>query len=149
MATLGRFGLVAAMTLAVLAAMALPTEACGCVAVVAPPGQQTRPPSFEREVAIFSAHVVEQSLLKGTVTFDVIQAWKGELTYLTTMPILSGSNCEFSFEVGTTYLIFGLGDSIVTMRAKKCTRTAPLEDAGAALEMLKAVGYRPRQPQLR
>ena len=85
MATLGRFGLVAAMTLAVLTAMPRPAQACACAPVVALPGQQTRPPSFDREVAIFSAMVVEASLLKGTVTLDVLQVWKGELTYLTTM----------------------------------------------------------------
>lgn len=60
-----------------------------------------------------------------------------------------GATANFSYEVGTTYLIFGLGDSVATMRAEKCTLTAPLADAGEALEMLKAAGYHPRQPQLR
>jgi hypothetical protein len=144
---LSRFGLAAALTLAVVAAMPLPAQACGCVPVVALPGQQTRPPSFDREVAIFSATVVEKSLLKATVTVLVEQVWKGELTYLTTMPILNWNNCEFSFEVGKTYLIFGLGDSIATMRAEKCTLTAPLDEAGEALELLKTAGYSPRLPR--
>jgi hypothetical protein len=73
----------------------------------------------------------------------VRQVWKGELSYLTTMPILNWNNCEFWFEVGKAYLIFGRGDSIATMRAEKCTLTGPLADADKALEMLKAAGYVP------
>ena len=144
-----RLGLAAVLAAVILAAMPTPAQACACSPIVSVPGQQARPVAFDREVAIFSGTVVEQSILKQTVTLEVLQVWKGELPYLTTIPILNWNNCEFWFEVGKTYLIFGLGDSIATMRAEKCTLTAPLEDAGGALEMLKAAGYRPRQPQMR
>ena len=146
-----RLGAIIVLAVIVLALPA-PAQACGCSPVVAVPGQ-SRPISFDREVAIFSATVVEQSLLKGTVTLDVLQVWKGELTYLTTMQTIgfdgSATSCDWVFELGKTYLIFGYGDSIATMRAQKCTLTAPLEEAGEALAMLKTAGYRPRQPQLR
>ena len=108
-----RLGAIIVLVVIVLALPA-PAQACGCSPVVAVPGQ-SRPISFDREVAIFSATVVEQSLLKGTVTLDVLQVWKGELTYLTTMQTIgfdgSATSCDWVFELGKTYLIFGYGDN--------------------------------------
>ena len=141
--------MVAALATVVVVAMPIPVHACACAPVVAVPEQPPRPVSFDREVAIFSAIVVEMSFLKETVTLDVLKVWKGELTYLTTMRILSGDNCEWTFEMGKAYLIFGVGDSIATMRAYKCTLTAGLEDANETIKLLEEAGYRPRQPQLR
>jgi hypothetical protein len=82
----------------------------------------------------------------GPVTLDVLQVWKGELTQQITMLIgwfggTGASTTDWLFELGQTYLIFGLGDSIETMRAEKCTLTALLEDADKTLELLKAEGY--------
>ena len=152
MTPFGRLGIVAALV-ALVIAMPIPAQACGCAPVVAVPGQQTRPVSFDREVAIFSATVVEPSLLKGTVTLLVEQVWKGNLTEQITMRTIGFdgqmSTCDWKFDLGETYLVFGLGDSIATMRAEKCTLTAHLKDAGEALDMLKAAGYAPRRPQIR
>ena len=147
MTPLGRLGFVGALAVIVVVALPVPALACGCAPVVAVPGQPSRPVSFDHEVAIFSAIVVEQSLLKATVTLEVHEIWKGELPELMTMRIAGGSTCEWWFEVGKAYLIFGLGDSIWTMRAEKCTLTARLEDAGEALELLKTAGYSPRRPK--
>lgn len=147
----GRLGLAAALAVIVVVAMPVPALACACAPIVEVPGR-SRPVSFDGEVAIFSATVVEQSLLKGTVTLLVEQVWKGNLTEQITMRTIgfegSMTTCDWLFEMGKTYLIFGLGDSIETMRAEKCTFTAPLVDAGRALELLKTAGYSPRLPRI-
>lgn len=135
MTPLDRLGLVAVLAAVVIAAMPIPTQAYSCAPVGDVPGY---PSQFDRAVAIFPATVVEQSIPQGTVILDVLQVWKSDLTQRMTMRILEAApfvtTSDWLFDVGKTYLIVGYGDSIATMRAEKCTRTAPLEDAGEALE---------------
>ena len=86
--------MVVALTLALLAAMPIPAQACVCAPRAAVPPQQAHPVSFDADVAIFSETVVERSLLKRTITLNVRQVWKGELTYLITMRISVGMNAS-------------------------------------------------------
>ena len=58
-------------------------------------GTTSSPRVIDDEVAIFSAIVVEQSLLKATVTLEIHEIWKGELPELMTMCIAGGSTCEW------------------------------------------------------
>ena len=154
MTPLRRIGLLAALVLVEIA-VPVPASACGCVPIVVPSWQiESERLSLEREFAVFSGKVVTISP-RGAVTLEVVQVWKGDIP----QRIIFGGDgssesaisvtfttCDWIFEVGETYLVFGYGESIQSMRAEKCTRTAPLADAAQTLLLLEASGHSPRPP---
>lgn len=110
--------------------------ACSCIMPATP--QE----SLQDSPAVFMGTVVdiyEPTLLDSTasenvrVTFNVSKAWKGiETKEVTVRTAYSSASCGYEFEEGKDYIVYTYGASDY-LRVSLCSRTAPLESAGADL----------------
>jgi uncharacterized OB-fold protein len=123
--------------------------ACSCAA----------PPSVEdelsRKTAIFSGTVtkvikpdngiIDSSIDRVEVTFDVENVWKGELTKQAKVYTAIGSeSCGYvQFKEGGRYLVSAYGTP-ERLETGMCELTKPIDEAGDALEQLGA-GYEPAE----
>lgn len=127
-------GMVLALTSVCLAFAVSRVEACSCVTGVVP---QTYPEhvrqQFGEAYAVFSAEAV--AVGRDSVTFRLIDVWKGELPRELSMeaapdpdiyPDASSSSCDYLFRAGRRYLIFAYGASVATMKTRSCTPTGQL-----------------------
>jgi hypothetical protein len=63
--------------------------------------------------------------------------------------LMRSSSCDVTFELGETYLVFAYGKTLETMKARACSFTGQIHDAGL-LELLDGVSpRRPPSPSVR
>ena len=103
----------------------------------------------DESVAVFAGKVI--ALDTFTVTFEVDRVWKGavpkKLTFQTGAKDLDNgevmvSSCDFSFEVGSSYVVFGAGASLAHLRATQCTLTMLLKTADDTIKRLDLLAER-------
>jgi hypothetical protein len=127
-------------------------EACVCVPreMTSEEDRQELEEQVKKAVAVFAGEVAQ--LDEMTVHFKVDAVWKGELGERVVMPINAGkgpdgtiaySSCDYDFQVGRKYVVFAYGESIGTMRAYSCTRTAELAHVAKTVDLLDRIGRRP------
>jgi hypothetical protein len=108
--------------------------ACSC----RPPG--TPAEELNQSDAVFLGRVVEVNAGSGdstTVTFDVSNVWKGQITR-TSILVTPGSSasCGFTFEQGKDYVVYGRMNE-GSLNTNLCSRTRL---AGEATEDIAALG---------
>ncbi len=136
-------------------------EACSCV--VGPPVQRTESELTEMvrkerddALAVFAGKVIARDTF--TITFEVDRVWRGAVPKKLSFPTgakdmgngavtISVSSCDFHFELGSSYLVFGAGASLTNLGASKCTLTSPLKDAGDTVRRLDALAEREKRLQ--
>ena len=59
------------------------------------------------------------------------------------------SSCDFYFEVGSSYVVFGAGASLTNLGARKGTLTSSLKDAGDTTKRLDLLAEREKRSQAR
>jgi hypothetical protein len=65
---------------------------------------------------------------RSVTTFDVLEVVRGEPA--ATIPLRSGSLCDYNFEIGQSYVVYAKIEGNV-LRTTPCNRTGPLSGAGA------------------
>lgn len=159
---------VAALVWASIAAFSTPADACDCAWVarderggtVALPG----PPPLEAADRITARYVFVGTVVgiedrhwsipgyerfvftAKLVTFDVTRVWKGRPGARVAVYGGTGIDCEYPFEVGTTYVVFAnrmrrerreeIGADPDATSASFCGRTAPIDEATDLVDRL-------------
>ena len=88
-----------------------------------------------RAVAVFSGEVIGKNVLAVHLKVDTV--WKGELSPEFAMSTgasphddgVTGTSCDFGFEVGRQYVVFAYGRGLRDMHASSCTLTTSLPEA--------------------
>ena len=92
---------------------------------------------FGRSVAVFEGTLVGYTEdVLGDAEFHVARVWKGDLFQNVLVQTLRGSTCEPTLEIGETYIIYAGEGTTAPLRATKCHRIVPVNDAADDLTYL-------------
>lgn len=114
--------------------------ACSCAIMLSPEEE------FSRSYAVFAGKVTgieeppprkfQSSIDPVKVTFDVKEAWKGNVDPTFTITTARSTvSCGFNFQVGQEYIVYADGDESLA-RVSLCSRTALLAGAEQDLQSL-------------
>jgi hypothetical protein len=101
---------------------------------------------FDQSLAVFTGEVIEINTFK--VKFKVEKVWKGaigdEIVMSTgTKDLGDGktrhSSCDFNFEKGKKYIVFGVGKDYEEMQAFECSLTNLIERGAQQVERLDGI----------
>ena len=127
-------------------------RACSCMA-------QEQPEAFQQAASVFEGRVVSQEHPTDpsgevTVLLDVVRRWKGaDAQQVQVITASNSAACGYNFEDGKSYLVYTNaptdeeGNPTAGLeRVSLCSRTAPIENAGADLAAM-GEGITPVDPQ--
>jgi hypothetical protein len=129
----------ALLTLAAAALWSAPALACKCRLQTVDEAKQDATAIFEGRVsAIVDEPKTEANMFPGkTVTIAIVRTWRGlenqEAVTLRTNE--SGASCGYGFQVGTSYLIYAVGEHDKLL-VTSCSRTRLLSEANEDLAAL-------------
>lgn len=105
--------------------------------------------SYGRSIAVFSGTVVALDRFRATIRIS--RVWKGKLgttvimdtgARMTSEGLISFTSCDFSYELGYQYLIFGYGEFVTAMRTGNCGPSNRLSRAEQTITMLNRIVQR-------
>jgi hypothetical protein len=131
----------AALALAILGLWSAPALACKCRLQTVDEAKQDAVAIFEgRVTAVVDEPKSDDNMFPGkSVTIALVRTWRGfeNQEAVTVRTAGSGAMCGYTFEVGSSYLVYMAGEldkPLVT----SCSRTRPLSDAAEDLAALGA-----------